>query len=59
MRTKPPESHLPQLSQSLGKKTTTIMKNEIKKPTLRLWNKHNAHLYHPLMVSGTFSTDAG
>ena len=31
---KTPESHIPQLSQSLGKKTMTIM--EIKKPILRL-----------------------
>jgi len=36
-KNKPPESHLPQLSQSHGKKTTTIMKTEIKKkPILQL-----------------------
>ena len=34
-------------------------KQKLKKPILRLWSKRNTHLYHPLRVSGTSSTDAG
>ena len=33
-------------------------KLKLKKPILRCVNKRNTHPYHPLRVSGTFSTDA-
>jgi len=60
MRTKTPKSRLPQLSQSLGKKTTTVMKQrKLKSPSYGCVSKRNTHLYHPLRISSTFSTDAG
>ena len=34
-------------------------KRKLKSPSYGCVSKRNAHLYHPLRVSGTFSTDAG